>query len=380
MQKKALVVSALAGFVSGFLQNDIRILKDMGYEVHCAGNASNKNQEENRSNFEDIGTQFHQIDFSSNSPLSRQSLRAYKQVKKLLKQYEFDVIHCHTPIAGAVVRVAAQPYRVSRGCRVIYTSHGFYFHKGSSKKTWIIYYTIEKIMTIFSDAIITINNEDYQVAKKMWAKKVYHINGVGCNTEKYNNITVNRKEYRKKLGIPEGAIMILDIGELSVRKNHKVIIDAIAELKRDDIYLVICGKAISGQGTYDSLKETAEKKNVNVVFAGHRHDIPEICKCADFGALASIREGLGMAGIEMMSSGLPLITSNVHGIKDYMIDGETGYMCNPYDVHAFSEGISQLCNYNNRVKMKRHCIESAKRFDKSVSISQMKKIYSEVLE
>lgn len=379
MTKKALIVSALAGFIGSFLKSDIALLQSMGYEVHCAGNASNKNQEENEKSFRELGTIFHQIGFSSKSPFSKDSIAAFRELKQLLREEKFDVIHCHTPIAGAIARVAAIPYRKRGNTTVIYTSHGFYFHKGSDKKSWIVYYTIEKAMSALCDAIITINTEDYETAKRMWCKKVFHINGVGCDTKKYADVHVDRCAYRKTLGIEPDSIMILDIGELSQRKNHKVIIDALAKLDNKNIVLVICGKAIAGSGTYESLKTAAKEGNVNVIFAGHRHDIPLLCQCADFGVLASTREGLGMSGIEMMSSGLPLVTSNVHGIKDYMSDGKTGFMCAPHDADAFAEAIEKLCNPKIRNSFKENCAAAAARFDISVSSAQMKQIYSELL-
>ncbi len=242
-----------------------------------------------------------------------------------------------------------------------------------------MYYTIEKAMSALCDGIVTINSEDYETAKRMWCKKVFHINGVGCDTAKYRDVEVDRDVYRQALGIASKQIMILDIGELSPRKNHKTVINAVAKLNNENIVLVICGKAISGSGTFESLKEAAENGHANVVFAGHRLDIPNLCQCADFGVLASTREGLGMAGIEMMSAGLPLVTSNVHGIKDYMSDGKTGFMCNPYDVDAFAEGIEKLCDPEIRNSFRKNCIASAARFDVSVSVAQMKKIYSELL-
>lgn len=379
MAKKALIVSALAGFIGTFLKHDIETLQSMGYEVHCAGNASNKNAIENEKSFFDMGTVFHQIDFSSKTPLSKESLIAFKEMKLLLKKERFDLIHCHTPIAGAITRIAAIPYRKHKGATVVYTSHGFYFHKGSSRKSWIVYYTIEKVMSALCDAVITINSEDYETANKMWCKNVFHINGVGCDTQKYRDVQIDRDAYRESLGVQPGQVMVLDIGELSPRKNHKTVINAISKLNNKDVVLVICGKAISGSGTFESLQKAACEGQANVVFAGHRLDIPMLCQCADFGVLASTREGLGMAGIEMMSAGLPLVTSNVHGIKDYMVEGKTGFMCNPYDVDAFAEGIEKLCDPEIREAFKENCVASAARFDTSISVEQMQKIYSEIL-
>lgn len=92
MAKKALIVSALAGFIGTFLKHDIETLQSMGYEVHCAGNASNKNAIENEKSFCDMGTVFHQIDFSSKTPLSKESLIAFKEMKLLLKKERFDTL------------------------------------------------------------------------------------------------------------------------------------------------------------------------------------------------------------------------------------------------------------------------------------------------
>lgn len=228
-------------------------------------------------------------------------------------------------------------------------------------------------MSALCDAIITINSEDYETANKMWCKRVFHINGVGCDTEKYRDIQIDRDAYRASLGVKPGQIMVLDVGELSPRKNHKTVIDALARLNDRNVVLVICGKAISGSGTYEGLKKAAEEGQVNVVFAGHRLDIPMLCQCADFGVLASTREGLGMAGIEMMASGLPLVTSNVHGSKDYMTDGKTGFMCSPYDIDGFAAGIQKLCDPELRKEFRNNCIKSAADFDTSVSVAQMKK-------
>ena len=226
---------------------------------------------------------------------------------------------------------------------------------------------------------VTINTEDFAAAQKMHCRKVYHINGVGCDTAKYQNVQIDRDNYRAALGIKPDQIMVLDIGELSARKNHQTVIEAVSKLKDPNVVLVICGKAISGSGTYNSLKKAAKDTGANVIFAGHRRDIPQLCACADIGILASTREGLGMTGIEMLSAGIPLVTSNVHGIKDYMTDGETGYMCDPHDAEAFAEGIRKLSDPDVRKSLRENCVKRAAQFDISVSYKQRKEIYLELL-
>lgn len=379
MAKKALVVAALSGFFL-FLEEDIKILQDLGYEVICAGNMVPPVTEENMSLFNEYGVKFVNITFSSNSMLSPDNLKAYMQVRKLLKKEQFSLIHCHTPFPGLIVRVTAEKYRMFNKCKVIYTTHGFYFHRGSSKKTWFVFHTVEKLLSAFSDAIITINNEDYENAKRMFCKHVYKINGMGLDYQKYQNVQIDRNAYRRELGVEDNELMVLAIGELSKRKNHKVIIDAIKKSGLSNVCFAICGKAIAGAGTYDELLKYAKKCNVKLLFLGHRHDIPQICYCADIGTISSTREGLGMSGLEMLASGLPLLASKVHGINDYAIEGITAFKADPYDSDGFAKGLNILADKKTRDSMKKACRDMAKKFDIGISAKQKRTIYEDILK
>lgn len=376
--KKALIVTAFARFVKSFLTNDIKILQDMGYEVHCAANIHHAGAECMSDYFADMGVIFHQIDFSSNKPISKETIVSYLEVKKIIKENYFDVIHVHTPIAGAITRYACKNQR-KRGTTVIYTTHGFYFHKYSSKKTWLIFHTIEDFMSRYTDAMITINHEDYNNAKIMHCSKVYYIPGVGVDTKRYTDIVINRNDYRKKLGIGKDDLLILAVGELSNRKNHQIIIKALSELKIQNAVFMICGNAMTSANTKDKLEEMAKESKVDLRLMGLRDDIPQICKCADIGVMPSTREGLGLSGIEMLAAGIPVVASNVHGIVDYIIDGEDGYLCTPDDAHAFAQAILKLRNEEKRKSMVGKCINIAKKFDKKYSYKKMRDIYEELL-
>ena len=376
--KKALIVTAFARFVKSFLTNDIKILQDMGYEVHCAANIHHAGAECMSDYFADMGVIFHQIDFSSNKPISKETIVSYLEVKKIIKENYFDVIHVHTPIAGAITRYACKNQR-KRGTTAIYTTHGFYFHKYSSKKTWLIFHTIEDFMSRYTDAMITINHEDYNNAKIMHCSKVYYIPGVGVDTKRYTDIVINRNDYRKKLGIGKDDLLILAVGELSNRKNHQIIIKALSELKIQNAVFMICGNAMTSANTKDKLEEMAKESKVDLRLMGLRDDIPQICKCADIGVMPSTREGLGLSGIEMLAAGIPVVASNVHGIVDYIIDGEDGYLCAPDDAHAFAQAILKLRNEEKRKSMVDKCINIAKKFDKKYSYKKMRDIYEELL-
>ena len=376
--KKALIVTALARFTKSFLTNDIIILQKMGYEVHCAANIHHTGAECMPQYFKKVNVIFHQIDFSSNKPLSIETLKSYKEMAELLRNEYFDVIHCHTPIAGAIARYVSRKQH-QKGSTVIYTTHGFYFHKHSSKKTWVVFYTIEDLMSRYCDAIITINQEDFDNAKKMHCQKVFYIPGVGVDTKRFRDAIVDRPSYRKQLEIGEDQILILAIGELSRRKNHQIIIKALAKAKIPNAVFMICGNAMTSANTKDELKHLAKELGVTLRLMGLRDDIPEICKCADIGVMPSTREGLGLSGIEMLAAGLPVVASNVHGIVDYIKNGIDGYLCDPFDEDAFAEAIKKLCDPNIRKSMAGNCVKAAEPFDIKYSRRAMQDIYTEML-
>mgnify|MGYP000044793524 FL=1 len=378
MAKKALIVANLIGFV-GFLWNDIEVLKDLGYEVSFAANSEIIAGENHQEELEKKDIKFYQIGFSSKNPFAKENIEAYRTIERLLKKEKYDVVHCHTPIAGLITRMAVRKYR-KKGTVVIYTTHGFSFTHLSSRKKWIAYYTLEKFGSLFTDVIITINNEDYEIAKSMFCKNVRMINGVGVDTEKYHAVDINVNEYKQKLGIPRDKIVVLSVGELSERKNHQIIIKALGEIKnKSDYCYVICGREVAGSGIVEKLKYLAQVCGVDLMLLGHRDDIPEIIHCSDIGAIPSVREGLGLAGIQSLSAGVPLVGTEVQGIKDYILSGKTGFLCDPYDVEGYKEAILKLSDKDLRNNMKNDCIEMAKHFDVSVSHRQMRDIYTSVL-
>lgn len=374
----ALIVANLAGFAD-FLISDMAILKEMGYDVTFAANGEKLPWDDVKEKLQDLQVPFIQIDFDSKNPLNANNIKAFTQLRKLLSEKHYDLVHCHTPIAGMVVRAACLPCR-RKGTKVVYTTHGFTFTGNSSKKQWMLYYSIENVLSRFSDAMITINREDYKNAKTMHCKKVYYINGVGTNVAAYRDVELDRAAFRKSLGIAEDKIMILSVGELSERKNHQAVIRALALMEDKDRYCyAVCGNGING-GVGAELQKLAEEKQVDLRLLGFRMDIPEVLHCSDIGAIPSQREGLGMAGIQSLAAGVPLVGTDVQGIRDYIIDGKTGFLCGAWDYPGIADAIRRLSDENLRSAMRPECIRKAEEFDMSVSEKQRKKIFEELLQ
>lgn len=150
-------------------------------------------------------------------------------------------------------------------------------------------------------------------------------------------------------------------------------------MENTNAVFAICGKAMQGVGTHDKRQSLADEYGIRLIFLGHRSDIPEVCHCADIGVIPSVREGLAIAGLEMLASGIPVIGSDVKGIRDYIQNGVNGYLVTPFDVDGFSHAICKLMDADNRKALSENCLNSIAEFDSSVSYAQMERIYVEML-
>ena len=369
---KALIVATVADFITAFEMNDIFILQSLGYEIHCATNFNAATQEKK---MDEKKVKKHQIDFSR-SPFSKENVTAYRQMKDLLEKEKFDVVHCHTPMGGVLARIATRKYG-KKSVKVIYTAHGFHFFKGAPLKNWLVYYPVEKICSYLTDVLITINKEDYALAqRKMHAKSVVYIPGVGVDLNKFSVGISGRAKKRKELGIPEDAFLLLSVGELSPRKNHQIVIKALAELKKEDIYY-----CIAGQGAEEEhLKELIVKNNLqkNVKLLGFRSDISELLKAADFFILPSLQEGLSVALMEAMASGLPVVCSQIRGNVD-LIDERDGRCFDPYSIEDCREAIESLLEKDLK-EIGNYNAERVKEFGIDNVSQKMRKIYEMVSE
>lgn len=385
MSKKVLVVVNLAGFLC-FLGNDFDLFKRMGYEIEIAGDGRMADGSEavELPELRKAGIPFHQIDIDSKKPLSRSNLTAYRQLRKVIRDGEFDLIACHTPISGMLTRIAAQHERRVNGTKVIYTTHGFAFCKGTSKKSWLMYFPMEYVLSALCDAIVTINSEDYRNARRMLCRNVYQLPGVGVNLQRMQlGDDFDRNAYRASIGVKEDDIMVLSVGELSYRKNHRVIVEALGMLPDKDKYVyVVCGRDVSGTRLADELGTLAKSLGVRIEFMGHRADIPQMNTCADIAAIPSLREGLGLAGIEALASGIPVVGSDIQGIRDYVFPGKTGYLCHPSEADQFADAIKRLSlmDLQQRKQMSNECKQTAQRFSKEKSAKKLSEIYKTILK
>ena len=313
---------------------------------------------------------------SDREPFSFNNIKGYKELTLIIKNGGYDMVWTNEPVVGVITRLASNKFR-KNGLKVMYLVHGYHFFKGAPTMNWI-FYPVEKLLSYITDISVVINWDDFNFAKKHFSDQVVHIDGIGFNSSKFRDTSVDFKLKRQTIGISEDEILILSVGELMTRKNHEVIIKAIAQLDNPKIRYVICG--IGPRLEY--LERLTKKLNIieKVKFLGLRNDVNELLKVADIFAHPSKREGLGIAPLEAMASGLPIITSNTQGIKDYSENEVTGFCLDCNDISGFAVAISKLSDDKALCKkIGRHNAETIIKWDIKNSISQVKYIIKNLL-
>lgn len=346
---------------------------DMGYEVYLGVNRANPDE----LNCELPIKKYDSHTYRSISALKDNKI-AFANLSEVIKNGNIEVIHCNTPVGGLIGRLAGKKYHIKK---VIYTAHGFHFYKGAPLFNRTVLKWAEMIMAHWTDVIITLNEEDFEAAKKFKLKKggkVYKVHGVGIDTNQYLSDGKLRDEKRAELNIPLDAFVVISVGELNENKNNKVIISALEKLKNKNIHYILCGVG----DKKDELSEMAQSAGIseNVHFLGYRTDIKALYNASDCFVMPSYREGLSRSAMEAMASGLPCILSDIRGNRDLIENGSGGILCKPDDASGFSEAISKL--FGNSLlceKMKEYNLKKIKDFDTSFVEKEIREIYSEVL-
>ena len=335
---KVLLTATVQSHICQFHKPVVEVLHTHGCEVHVA---ARDNLAEKNGLKLDFVDKIYNVPFSR-SPKSLDNMKAYKVLKEIIQKENYDVIHCNTPMGGIVTRLAARKAR-KNGTKVYYTAHGFHFYKGAPKKNWIIFYPIEKIFSKITDTVITITNEDYQLARKKFYCNVEYIHGVGANTKKFHVMSnAERQEIKQKLGISNDEKIILNIGELLPNKNQKTAIIAMKEIikKVPNSRLLIAGNGREKENLEKLICENGLKNHVTML--GYSTQIQKYLNICNVLIACSFREGLPVNLMEAMLCGKPIVASDNRGHRELIKDGWNGYLVQAQDTSTFAAKICDI--------------------------------------
>ena len=374
--RKLLFISNITRKITSVASTSIFASKEMGMDFIHAANWDNAVEGQLQSDEQQYGIKICHVDLSR-SPYSFSNIKAYKQICRLIRENKIDYIHCNTPVGGVLGRLAGKKCKVKK---IIYQAHGFHFYKGAPKKNWIVFYTIEKLLARYTDAIITMNNEDYEAANQFRLQnngKVYNVHGVGIDLLEYDGIQQFREEKRRELGFCDDDILLISMGDLIARKNYRVAIEAIAKCKDTKLHYLICGQGEE----LDNLKSLAKQLSIEsqVHFLGFRSDIKELLSAADIFLFTTLQEGMPRSMMEAMAAGLPCVASKIRGNIDLIEDGKGGFLCDSTDVDQFVSAIKK-CNNNTRRIFGEHNLKTIKQYDIRIVEEEIRRIYEEVFQ
>lgn len=348
--KKILYTATVLSHLQLFHQPFMRLMKQHGYQIDAASDTTPfANKELACDNSFDVC-------FPRN-PFSLKTFKAYKQIKKIIEENDYDIIHCNSPTAGILTRLAARHSKA----KVIYMAHGFHFFKGAPLLNWLLFYPVERWTSRYTDILITINNEDYQLAKRHFkAKQIILLPGVGLDTSNFAN---ENRSYEN------AELHLLSVGELNKNKNHEIVIKALAQCPKN-IHYHICG-----QGPLkEKLEKLANELKINLHLEGYQAHVKPFLDQADIFVFPSLREGLPKSVMEAMANGLPCIVSDVRGNHD-LIDYQGGYVI-PNDPREYTAAIKSLATSAVlRQKQGEHNKEAVKKYDIKNILPLMEDIY-----
>lgn len=383
--KKALILASVSSMIDQFNRVNIRILQELGYEVHIIANfqtgntTSNERNWKNKKELAEMNIIVHDLLIDRHF-LKFANLKAYRETKSIIVSENFDLIHCHSPIGGVITRLAARKVRTG-GTKVIYTAHGFHFFKGGPKKNFVLYYPVEKFLSRFTDCLITINSEDFRLAtdKLFHAKKLEWVNGVGIDLEKFIPVSEHAKEeLRDSYGYQKDDFMMICVAELNKNKHQDLLINMMDRLvkKVPAAKLLLVGQGPLRKEYEDQIARLGIEEHISLL--GYREDVPELMQAADAAVSASKREGLPVNVMEAMATGLPLVVADCRGSRDLVKDGENGYIIGVNDAEKFSDRLEEL--YRSKDKREvfgKMSLAFIKKYSQQTVKKQLRKIYLE---
>lgn len=355
---KVLLVATVQSHICQFHKPLVAMLHEHGCEVHVA--ARNNLAKKNGLKL-DFVEQVFDVPFQR-SPFSPKNLGAYKQLKKIIDEGSYDVIHCNTPVGGVIGRLAARDAR-KHGAQVFYTAHGFHFYQGAPKKNWLLWYPVEKYMCRYTDKLITINEEDARLARRHFQTQVFHIHGVGVSTKRYYEHSQEEMlAMREQEGLGETDYVVLCTGELNENKDQKTLIRAAALVHEQlpDLRVLL-----AGNGPKEAeLKRLILDMNAGsyVHMLGYRTDLERVVPAADVIVSCSHREGLGLNLIEGMLCGKPVIAVENRGHRELIENCATGYLVPIGDSRTLAEKLVQVHDDGNQKELGRAGYEKAQKY------------------
>lgn len=372
--KRVLIVATVVKtHIMQFHIPTLKLFKDMGWETAVAARNDYQNPADCQIPYCD---QFYDIPFER-TPFHPNNVGCFKRLKDIMDRGDYQIIHCHTPVGGVLGRLAAGKTR-KEGTRVLYTAHGFHFFRGAPLKNWLLYYPVEQICSYFADAILTINREDWNFAKKHFHHpRILYLPGIGVDVDRFSKTPDRTIDLRSIFRLRKDEKVMISVGEMTANKNHRTILNALTLSPLRNVHYIIVGGGVCRP----RLEEYAASLNISnrVHFLGYRSDVASLLHASDVFVFPSYREGLPVALMEAMAAGVPIVASRIRGNVDLIEDGVNGFLCDPRDAEGFASKIQKLLEKPNlAAEFRKNSLEKIQCFDQTIVAERLREIYCDM--
>lgn len=308
-------------------------------------------------------------------------LRGLQQVRDLVERGGYDIAHVHTPVSALIVRMALRG--MPRRPKIIYTVHGYHFHKRGHPLKNLVFLCIEKIAGPWTDYLVVINREDEEATHRyriVPENRLRYMPGIGVDLNYYSVGAVSEEaisRVRAELGLQGGQPLFFMIAEYAPEKRHRDAIDALAKLGRKDVVLALAGIGPLMEDIRAMSKNLGLEDQVRIL--GWRRDIPTLIRASNATLLPSEREGLPRAVLESLALGIPVIGADIRGVHELLVDG-CGFLTEVGDVAAIAEAMQRIIqNPQESKEMGRKGRERMQAYDLGNIIRLHEELYAEAL-
>lgn len=294
-------------------------------------------------------------------------LRTVARLARWLRSERIDVVHTHNPQPLAY---GAPAGRLARAV-VVHTKHGV--NPEGGRKLWL-----RRIGGHLADAYVAVSDATAEVARhnRECLRRRLHVIPNGVDLEAYRPDEVARREVRAELGIPDGAWLVGTVGRISVEKDHALLVRAAGPLLGPNVRLIIVGDG----GELANVRAMAKAYEPWVTLTGVRHDVARVLASFDTFALSSRSEGLPLALLEAMATGVPVVATTVGGVADVVDHGSAGILVPPGDEDALRRGIARLiASPADAEGLGRRARARSLRYDGAAVVNRYMALYDDVL-
>jgi len=336
-----------ATFLSKYLSDD--------FETMLVGGLPEKGESDSLHILEEYGVKPVLIEEMKRLPSLQSDRKAYIKLKEIIAEFKPDIVHTHASKAGALGRKAAHELKVPI---IIHTFHGHVFHSYFGKFKTYLYKSIERRLAKKSTAIIAISDlqkKELTEEHKICSDKKVKVIQLGFDLNKFHSsLDEKRKMIREHYHIAEDEVAIAIVGRLAPIKNHHLflkVIDKVSGKTNKKLAVFIVGDGSERESIENEISQMKKNKHVRIEMTSWIKDIGTFNAGMDIICLTSNNEGTPVSLIEAQAANIPVITTDVGGVRDVVDDGVTGFIVPKKSASEFADKLLLLIEDEKKRKL-----------------------------